>query len=152
MSVPILSDILSWLLSWRRDKVLDARDATRSLATELDELAQLMADVLQVTDANGLIRPEGTQELELRRRTVWNRWCTILGTQGYISRDSETQAEIERAIQIAHAAPGAYITEIYLVQIALGNGSVPTEIRQRFAESIERLRNLAVKLRLNSTA
>ena len=60
------------------------------------------------------------------------------------------QAEIERCIEIAHAAPGAYVEEIYLVQIALSNGSVPKEVRERFAESIERLRNLAVKLRLNS--
>lgn len=152
MSVPILSDIFGWLLSWRRDTVLDARDATRSLATELDVLAQLMDDVLQVTGPDGRIRAEGVRDLEFRRRTVWNRWCMILGTHGYASRDPETQAEIERTIEIAHAAPGAYITEIYLVQIALGNGSVPTEIKERFAESIERLRNLAVKLRLNAMA
>ncbi|WP_312772602.1 hypothetical protein [Pseudoxanthomonas mexicana] len=84
------------------------------------------------------------------QRTVWNRWCTILGTHSYASQDSQTQAEIESCIEIAHAAPGAYIKEIYLVQIALGEGSIPTKVRERFAESIERLKNLAVKLRLNA--
>lgn len=42
-----------------------------------------------------------------RCRSVWNRWCTILETNGYAGRDAQTQAEIERCIEIAHAAPGA---------------------------------------------
>lgn len=40
--------------------------------------------------------------------------------------------------------------EIYLVQLALSEGCLPIEVRMRFAESIERLRNPAVKLRLNA--
>lgn len=149
MAIAIFSDILKWLLSRRREQALDARDSTKTLAAELDSLAQLMEDVLIIAGPDGRIKAEGTRDLECRRRTVWNRWCAILGSQSYASLDANTKEEIERCIEIAHAAPGAYIKEVYLVQIALGNGSVPPEIRDRFAESIHRLRNLAVKLRLN---
>lgn len=152
MSFPILSDVLKWLLSKRREQVVDARESSKTLAVELEGLAELMEGVLKVTGSDGVIASEGVKDLEFRRRTVWNRWCAILGSNGYASRDMLIQAEIERSIEIAHAAPGAYIEEIYLVQIALGAGSVPTAVRERFAESIERLRNLAVKLRLNAVA
>jgi hypothetical protein len=152
MSISILSDVLKWLLSKRREQVVDARDSTKALAAELEGLAGLMERVLEVTGPDGRVAPESVKELALCCRTVWNRWCTILDSHGYASRDTKTQADVERCIEIAHAAPGAYVKEIYLVQIALGEGSVPTSVRERFAESIERLRNLAVKLRLNATA
>lgn len=150
--IPILSDVLKWLLSKRREEVLDARESSKALAAELEGLADLMECVLRVTGPDGRIAPEGANELAFRCRSIWNRWCTILDSRGYASRDVQTQAEIERCIEIAHAAPGAYVKEIYLIQIALGDGSVPTEVRNRFAESIERLRNLAIKLRLNAVA
>jgi len=150
VSLPILSDVLKWLLSKRREQAVDARESSKALAVELEGLAELMKDVLEVTNPDGCIAPEGAKHLTFRCRRAWNRWCTILGSNGYASRDAQTQAEIERCIEIAYAAPGAYVEEIYLVQIALGKGSVPTEVRERFADSIERLRNLAVKLRLNA--
>jgi hypothetical protein len=152
MSLPILSDVLKWLLSKRREQAVDARESSKALAAELEGLAELMGSVLKVTGPDGRIAPEGTKDLAFRCRSVWNRWCTILDSDGYVSSDAQTQAEIERCIEIARAAPGAYVKEIYFVQIALGEGSVPTEVRERFAESIERLRNLAVKLRLNGVA
>lgn len=152
MSIPILSDALKWLLLKRRELVVDARESSKALAAELESLAELMEDVLKVAGPDGRIALEGAKDLAFRSRRVWNRWCTILDSHGYASRDVKTQAEIERCIEIAHAAPGAYVEEIYLVQIALGEGTVPTEVRTRFAESIERLRNLAVKLRLNAGA
>lgn len=150
MHIPLLPNLLGWLLSRRREQVLDERESTKVLATELERLSELMEDLLKATNADGSVVHASTKDLEFRRRRIWNRWCAILGTHGYASRDAQTQAEIERCIEIAHAAPGAYIREIYLVQIALGTGQVPPFVRVRFAESIERLRNLAVKLRLNS--
>lgn len=150
MNIPLVSDVIGWLLARRREQVLDKRDASKALAEELERLAELMEDLLKVTDADGNIVHASTRDLEFRRRRIWNRWCTILGTDGYASRDAETQAEIERCIEIAHAAPGAYIQEIYLVQIALGTGLVPPDVRMRFADAIERLRNLSVKLKLSS--
>lgn len=150
MSIPILSDVLKWLLSRRREQVVDARESTKLLAGELDSLADLMDAVLQVTSPDGRVAKERAADLEFQRRRIWNRWSTILDSRGFASRDEQAQAEIERCIEIAHAAPGAYVHEIYLVQIALSEGVVPVEVRVRFAESIERLRNLAVKLRLNA--
>lgn len=150
MSLAILSDVLRWLLSKRRERAVDARESSKALAAELERLAELMEGVLEVTDPDGCIAVESIKDLASRCRIVWNRWCTILDSTGYASRDAKTQAEVERCIEIAQAAPGAYVEEIYLVQIALGHGSVPTQVRERFAESIERLRNLAVKLRLNA--
>lgn len=150
MSLAIFSDVLKWLLSKRREQAVDARESSKALAAELESLAELMEGVLEVTNPDGCIEPEGVKDLAFRCRIVWNRWCTILDSNGYASRDAKTQAEVERCIEIAQAAPGAYVEEIYLVQIALGHGSVPTQVRERFAESIERLRNLAVKLRLNA--
>jgi hypothetical protein len=152
MSLPILSDVLKWLLSKHREQAVDARESSKALAAELEGLAELMEGVLEVAGPDGCIAPEGAKGLAFRCRSVWNRWCTILDSNSYADRDAHTQAEIERCIEIAHAAPGAYVEEIYLVQIALGEGSVSTEVRERFAESIERLRNLAVKLRLDAVA
>lgn len=150
MNIPFLSNLLGWLLSRRREQVVDKRESTKALADELERLAELMEDLLKVTGADGSIVQASTHDLEFRRQRIWNRWCTILGTHGYASRNAQTQAEVERCVEIAHAAPGAYIKEIYLVQIALGDGLVPPEARVRFANAIERLRNLAVKLRLSS--
>ena len=150
MNIPLLSNLLGWLLTRRREQVLDKRESTKALARELEQLAELMDDLLKATGADGNIVQASTHDLEFRRRRIWNRWCTILGTHGYASRDAGTQAEIERCIEIAHAAPGAYIKEIYLVQIALGNGRISPEVRVRFADALERLRNLAVKLRLSN--
>lgn len=150
MSIPILSDVLRWLLSKRREQVVDARESTRLLAAELEGLADLMDTLLQVTGPEGRIARERVAELELQRRRIWNRWCTILGSRGFASRDARIQAKIERCIEIAHAAPGAYVHEIYLVQISLSEGAVPAEVRVRFADSIDRLRNLAVELRLDA--
>lgn len=150
MNIPLLSNLLGWLLSRRREQVLDKRESTKALAVELERLAELMEDLLKVTGADGSIAEASTHDLEFRRRRIWNRWCAILDTHGFASRDAQTQAEIERCIEIAHAAPGAYIKEIYLVQIALGAGQVPPEVRVRFADAIERLRNLVVKLRLST--
>jgi len=152
MSLSILSDVLKWLLSKRREQIVDARESIKALAAELEGLAELMERVLKVAGPDGRIAPEGAKDLAFLCRSVWNRWCAILDSHGYASRNAQTQAEIERCIEIAQAAPGAYVKEIYLVQIALGEGSVPTEVRERFAESVERLRNLAVKLRLNVMA
>lgn len=152
MSVPFISDLLKWLVSKRREQAVDARESCKALAAELEGLADLMEDVLKVADPAGRIAPNGVPDLALRSRSVWNRWCTILESHGFTSRDTRTRAEIERCIEIAHAAPGAYVKEIYLVQIALGQRSVSRDVRERFAESIERLRNLAVKLRLNAVA
>lgn len=149
MNIPLLPDVLGWLLSRRREKILDQRESTKALALELEVLADLMDDLLKVTDADGRIQT-GTRDLEFRRQRIWNRWCAILETRSYTSGRDTTQAEIEHCIQIAYAAPGAYIEEILLVQIALGNGVVPSDVRTRFARAIERLRNLAVKLRLNA--
>jgi hypothetical protein len=150
MNIPLLSDVLGWLLSHRREQVLDKRESTKVLAEELERLAELMEDLLKATGAKGSIVQASIHDLELRRRRIWNRWCAILDTHGYASRDAQTRAEIERCIEIAHAAPGAYIEEIYLVQIALGNGRVPPEVRVRFVDAIDRLRNLAVKLKLSN--
>lgn len=150
MSIPILSDVLKWLLSRRREQVVDARTSTTFLAGELDGLADLMDTLLQVTGPDGRVVRERAVDLEFQRRRIWNRWGTILDSRGFASRDAHIQAEIERCIEISHAAPGAYVHEIYLVQIALSEGFVPGEVRVRFAESIERLRNMAVKLRLNA--
>jgi len=152
VSFPILSDVLKWLLSKRREQVVDARESSKALAAELESLAELMESVLKVTGPDGRIAPEGVKDLPLRCRRVWNRWCTILDSDGYASRDEKIRSEIERCIEVSYAAPGAYAKEIYLVQIALGEGSVPTDVRERFAESLERLRNLSVKLRLNAVA
>jgi hypothetical protein len=152
MSIPILSDLLKWLLSKRREKAVDARESTKLLAAELDGLADLMDALLQVTSADGRVARERASDLEFQRRRIWNRWTTILSSSGFASRDEETRAELNRCIEIAHAAPGAYVQEIYLVQIALSEGRVRTDVRVRFAESIERLRNLAAKLRLNAVA
>lgn len=150
MNIPLLSDVLGWLLSHRRDLVLDKRESTKALAEELERLAELMEDLLKATGANGSIVQASIHDLELRRRRIWNRWCAILDSHGYASKDTQTRAEIERCIEIAHAAPGAYIEEIYLVQIALGNGRVPSEVSVRFADAIDRLRNLVVKLKLSN--
>lgn len=148
MNIPLLSDVLGWLLARRREKVLDKRESSKALAEELERLADLMEDLIKATAADGSILQASTHDLEFRRRRIWNRWCAILATHGHASQDARIQAEIERCIEIAHAAPGAYIEEIYLVQIALGNGRVSPEVRVRFAEAIERLRNFAVKLKL----
>lgn len=59
--------------------------------------------------------------LKFRRQRIWNRWCAILRTHGCASRDVQTQPEIDRCIEIAHATPGAApLLEHRRYQICLG--------------------------------
>jgi hypothetical protein len=146
----LFSDALSWIYSLRRERALDNREATKSLASELDSLADLMSDVLAVTAANGRIQQDKLPELELLRQRVWNRWVSILGTRGYASQDPGLQTDIENCIRIAHDAPGSFVEEVYLAQIGIAEGHLPTDVRVRFARSIDKLRDLTSRMRLNA--
>ena len=146
----ILSDIVGWLLANRRERVVDEREVTKSLASELDALAELMSDLLEATDGAGQIRDEVLPDLERRRERVWTRWISILGTDGYATRDPGLQAEIEECIKICHAAPGVYVEELYLVQIGATEGCVPKDIVDQFARSIDRIRDLTARMRIDA--
>lgn len=146
----ILTSIFGWLRARRRERVVDERDKTRTLAAELDKLAELMVEVLKVTDAQGRIQNDKLPELDLIRKRVWNRWVSILGSSGYATRDAELQAEIERCIRVAHAAPGAYVEEVYLAQIGISQGYIPPEVRARFSQAIHSLQDLTARMRLDA--
>jgi hypothetical protein len=109
-----------------------------------------MSDVLKVTSADGRVQTDKVPELESLRQRVWNRWVSILGTDGYARQDPRVQAEIEKAVRIAHAAPGAYVEEIYLVQLSLASECVPQEVRDRFGKSIDAIRDATARMRLNA--
>ncbi len=64
MSFPILSDVLKWLLSKRREQIVDARESSKTLAVELEGLAELMEGVLKITGSDGVIASEGVKDLE----------------------------------------------------------------------------------------
>jgi hypothetical protein len=149
MAIPLLPELFRWLTTLRRDQTLDARASEDLFASELEQLAMLMDDVLKATGSDGRLVAENVHDLQYRCRRVWNRWCAIADSRGHKVRDAQTQAELERCIEIAHAAPGAYVREVYLVKMALSEGYVSPDVRVRFSESIDRLRNLAVKMRLN---
>lgn len=51
---------------------------------------------------------------------------------------------------MAHAAPGAYVEEIYLIQKGLAEGFIDKEIRQRFERCIDRIHDVTTKMRLDS--
>jgi hypothetical protein len=78
-------EVLGWLLSWRRQRKTDERESTDTLAQELDKLADLMSEVLNVTTPDGHIDREGLPQLDHLRKRVWNRWVSILDTHGYAS-------------------------------------------------------------------
>ena len=146
----ILTSIFVWLRTRRREQVVDERDKNRALAAELDKLADLMVEVLKVTDAGGRIQNDKLPELDIIRKRVWNRWVSILGSSGYATRDSELQAEIEKCIRVAHAAPGAYVEEVYLAQIGILQGYIPLEVRARFSRAIHSLQDLTARMRLDA--
>lgn len=146
----VLHDCLGWLIAKRREKVVDEREITKSLASELDTLADLMSDLLEATDSDGHIQKDVIPDLERRRERVWGRWISILGTEGYATRDSALQEEIEGCIKIAHAAPSAYVEEIHLVQVGTTEGYVPKEVCERFARSIDRIQNLTTRMRIDA--
>lgn len=146
----MLGEILGWLLSKRREEIVDKRESTRLLASELDKLADFMSEILKVTAPNGKIQQDKLPELELIRDRVWNRWCSLLGTSGFASQDPEIQSEVEKCIYIAHAAPGAYIEEILLIQESFYEGYVSKEVKDRFAKSIDKIRDTTTKMRLNA--
>lgn len=145
----ILIDILKWLFSLHKDRATEVTEKSKVLADELDKLADLMSEVLRVTSADGRIQKERIPELDLLRQRVWYRWVSILGTNGYASQDPDIQAQIERCIRIAHAAPGAYVEEAYLAQISIADGRVSQEVRERFAKSIDRIRDTTTRMRLD---
>ncbi len=144
-----LGDILRYLLTKRREHVVDRKDTVETLATELDKLSDLMSRVLDVTSPAGHIKHEKLPELEILRKQVWNRWVAILGTDGYVSQDPETQEEIEKCVKIAHAAPGAFVEEVYLVQLCLSEGYIRQKTRVRFSKAIGDIGDLTTRMRLN---
>lgn len=144
-----LIDILKFLFSLHKDRATKVTEKSKVLADELDKLADLMSEVLRVTSADGRIQKERIPELDLLRQRVWYRWVSILGTNGYASQDPDIQAQIERCIRIAHAAPGAYVEEAYLAQISIADGRVSQEVRERFAKSIDRIRDTTTRMRLD---
>ncbi|MDE0127984.1 MAG: hypothetical protein OXQ86_00260 [Gammaproteobacteria bacterium] len=146
----ILSDIVQFVLAKRRQRTVEKRESVERLAAELDKLADLMSEVLEVTSPAGEIRREMLPDLDEKRRQVWNRWVTILGTHGYATKDRELQEEIEDCVKIAHAAPGAFVEEVLLCQLCLSKGHVNQEQRLRFAKSISRLKDLTTRMRLDS--
>ena len=146
----IFTSAIGCLRLWRRERTVDKREITKSLAIELDNLAELMSELLLVTEADGQIKQEKLEELEILRQRVWSGWVTILGTSGYASQDPELQAEIEKCISIAHAAPGAYVEELYLAQIGMAKGRISHEVRGRFAKSIHNIQDLTTRMRLNA--
>lgn len=146
----ILKDILGWLLTKKREQVVDKRETIKTLADELDKLADLMSNVLNVTSLDGYIQQNKLPELEIVRQQVWVRWISILGTSGYASQDPHIQEEIEKCIKIAHAAPGAYVEEIFLIQMDLSKGRISQENRERFSRSINSIRDLTTRMRLNA--
>lgn len=145
----IIANFVSLLFKWYRERVLDKRETTTTLARELEGLAELMSEVLKVADAEGNISKAKLPELDLMRKRVWSRWVSILGTDGYATQDAKVQSEIEECIRIAHAAPGAYVEELLLIQQSLVEEKVPSEVRTRFSISIHNLQNLVTQLRLN---
>ena len=145
----LLLDLLKWLFTIRKEKAQVKRTTTVDLAAEIDRLADLLESVLKATSANGILNLELLPGLETAHRKVWSRWVTILGTSGYATQDPELQHEIEHCIEIAHAAPGAYVREVLFVQMCIASKEVPIELRTRFETSIDSLRNLSVKMRLN---
>lgn len=144
-----LIDILKFLFSLHKDRATKVTEKSKVLADELDKLADLMSEVLRVTSADGRIQKKRIPELDLLRQRVWYRWVSILGTNGYASQDPDIQAQIERCIRIAHAAPGAYVEEAYLAQISIADGRVSQEVRERFAKSIDRIRDTTTRMRLD---
>lgn len=145
----VLLDLLKWLFTIRKEKAREKRATTVDLATEIDGLADLLENVLKATSPDGSLNLELLPGIHSAHRKVWTRWVTILGTSGYATQDTELQQEIEHCIKIAHAAPGAYVEEVLLVQMCLASKNVSIESRNRFESSIDNLRNLSVKMRLN---
>ena len=129
---------------------MDKRESVERLVGELDKLADLMSEVLDATSPAGEIREDRLPDLDAMRRQVWGRWVTILGTDGYATKDRELQQEIEACVKIAHAAPGAFVDEVYQVQLCISKGRIGEDTRLRFAESISRLRDLTTRMRLDS--
>lgn len=109
-----------------------------------------MSNVLNVTSPEGIIQQDKLPELELLRQQVWGRWISILDTRGYASQDPLIHEEIEKCIKIAHAAPGAYVEEILLIQMDLSEGRISQENRERFSRSISSIKDLTTRMRLNA--
>lgn len=149
-AVVLFVDIAKWIHSLLRNRVLDKKEKARTVADELESLADLLTQVLEATGPDGEIEQAQVAELDRLRHRNWNRWASILGSDGFGSQDPETQAEIERCVKIAHAAPGAYVDEILKVQEVLAGRSISPELRERFANSIDRIRDAVTRLRLNA--
>ncbi|MNF56694.1 hypothetical protein D3C84_381930 [compost metagenome] len=145
----VLLDLFKWILSIHRERALDKRASTVDLAAEIDRLADLLDHVLKASTPGGSLNLELLPSLEAAHRRVWSRWVTILGTSGYASQDPDVQKEVDRCIKIAHAAPGAYVEEVLLVQFCVAEKKIPIDLRERFSTAIDNLRDLSTKMRLN---
>lgn len=138
----------------RRDKEAERHDkqveVERMVGTELENLANLMSALLSATDLQGRIIASEIQDLDRLRKRNWNRWIQILSSGAYERLSEEDANEIEKLIRIARAAPGDYVDEVYLIQKAISQRRVPPEILRQFADSVDRIRDKGVQLRLRA--
>lgn len=125
-------------------------ETTRLIGVELENLADLFTFVLEASEPNGKIKLEKINELCALRIRNWNRWGSILDSGAYQLLTIANRQEIETAIKIAHAAPGDYIDELFMIQKAESECEISLEIRAQFSGSIAKLRDVAAKLRLTA--
>lgn len=132
---------------WRR---VDKREREKlDLADELSALADLFEDVLKATDAEGRINQEKSQELNRLRLRNWNRWITILESRKFENLPESISKDIKDSVEIAYSAPGAYIKEILIVKNSIADGYIDKKTCRHLANSIDKLRNISVKLKLD---
>lgn len=132
---------------WRRQD--QKHEAKLKVSEELASLACLMREVLDSTDSSGKIAVEKIGDLERLRKRNWSRWLTILESDAYPTLSRNEKEELSKAINIAHVAPGAFVKEIYDIQVCLAEGTVPKILRSDFASSIDDIENAIVKLKLS---
>lgn len=131
---------------WRRE---DKREREKlEIANELSDLADLFEEVLDATDAEGRINQEKSQELNRLRLRNWNRWITILESRKFENLPENFSNDIKDSIEIAYSAPGAYIKEILILKNSIAEGYIDKKTFKHFANSIDKLRDISVKLKL----
>ena len=144
--------ILNWIkwLLWNGRKRRDTA-AAESLAEELDRFADLMKEVLEITNTRGEIT-DHNRAAEVKRlcRRNTNRFLTLIESGAYRRLGCDLQQEIDRKLRVVHYAPGSTVQAINLIEAGIDSGSFAVKARNEFATAIDGVRDLAVRLRLHA--
>jgi len=120
------------------------------IAEELDRVASLYKEIILATDSEGGIDDEKILELDRICERNQNRWYEIIESSVFYELPDDVKNNIEKALHVVHYAPGSIAHGLNEARFDIKNKKLNSGRVRNLKSSIDKLENIAVRLRLSS--